>query len=329
MPVRDLHELPKFRDGWSYLYVEHCTVDQEAKAIAIHDKEGRVPVPCASLALLMLGPGTKITHAAIRALADNGCLVVWCGEQGIRFYAQGMGECRTSERLLRQAKLCSDPELRLRVVLRLYEIRFGEPIPPGTPLNEVRGREGARVREAYARASRETGIPWRGRSYDRSNWAAGDKVNRALSAANACLYGICHAAIVSLGCSLGLGFIHTGRQLSFVYDIADLYKTETTIPIAFRVAAKSEGNIEREARLACRDLFAEKKLLARIVEDIDRVLGIEGVEVPGLEAPVEDDTAPGGIWDPQLGTVSGGVNYDPEAEEAEEEEAAADDGIDS
>ena len=323
--MRDLHELPKFRDGWSYLYVEHCTVDQEAKAIAIHDKEGLVPVPCASLAVLMLGPGTKITHAAIRALADNGCLVVWCGEQGIRFYAQGMGECRTSERLLRQAKLCSDPELRLRVVLRLYEIRFGEPIPSGTPLNEVRGREGARVREAYARASRETGVPWRGRSYDRTNWGAGDPVNRALSAANACLYGLCHAAIVSLGCSPGLGFIHTGRQLSFVYDVADLYKTETTIPIAVRVAAGGAKNLEREARLACRDLFAEKKLLGRIVEDIDRVLGIEGVEVPGLEPPAGDDTAPGGIWDPQLGTVSGGVNYDPEAEE----EAEAVDGADT
>jgi CRISPR-associated protein Cas1 len=101
--MQDLQELPKLRDSMSYLYVEHCKIDQEAKAIAIHDAEGRVPVPCASLCLLMLGPGTSITHAAIKALADNGCLVIWCGEEGTRCYAQGMGESRSASRLLLQA----------------------------------------------------------------------------------------------------------------------------------------------------------------------------------------------------------------------------------
>ncbi|MDQ2787636.1 MAG: type I-E CRISPR-associated endonuclease Cas1, partial [Chloroflexota bacterium] len=98
----DLHLLPKIRDGWSYLYVEHAKIEQEAKGIAIYDTNGKVPVPCASLALLMLGPGTSVSHAAIRALADNGCLVVWAGEEGVRFYAQGMGETRSAARLLRQ-----------------------------------------------------------------------------------------------------------------------------------------------------------------------------------------------------------------------------------
>jgi CRISPR-associated protein Cas1 len=103
--LRDLHELPKLRDGLSYLYVERCKIDQEHKAIAIHDADGKIPIPCAGLSLLMLGPGTSITHAAIRVLADNGVLIVWTGENAVRFYAQGMGETRSAARLLRQAKL--------------------------------------------------------------------------------------------------------------------------------------------------------------------------------------------------------------------------------
>lgn len=96
MKIRDLHLLPKVRDSWSYLYVEHCRIDQEDKAIAIHDAGGKTPVPCAVLTLLMMGPGVTITHAAVRALAENGCLVMWCGEEAVRFYAVGMGETRSS-----------------------------------------------------------------------------------------------------------------------------------------------------------------------------------------------------------------------------------------
>jgi CRISPR-associated protein Cas1 len=216
----------------SYLYVEHCRIDQEDKAIALHDKNGKTPVPCASLVMLMLGPGTSITHAAIRALADNGCLVIWSGEENVRFYAQGMGETRSARNLLRQARLCSNPDRRLQVVLRMYQHRFDEPLGGGMTLRQIRGREGIRVRESYARASRATGVPWHGRSYVSTNWAAADPVNRALSCANSCLYGICHAAIVSMGYSPALGFIHTGKMLSFVYDIADLYKADLTIPLA-------------------------------------------------------------------------------------------------
>lgn len=111
MRVQDLHVLPKFSDGWSYLYVEHCRVDQEARAIAIHDESGKVPVPCANLALLMLGPGVSITHAAISVLADHGCLVAWCGEEGVRFYAVGMGETRSAANFLHQARAWADADL--------------------------------------------------------------------------------------------------------------------------------------------------------------------------------------------------------------------------
>lgn len=303
--MKDLHLLPKVRDSWSYLYVEHCRIDQEDKAIAIHDANGKTPVPCASLAALMLGPGTSITHAAIRALADNGCLVLWTGEGAVRFYAQGMGETRSAANLLRQARLCSIPALRLQVVRRMYQVRFPEPLDPGLTLQQIRGREGIRVREAYARASRETGVEWSGRSYRRQSWESASPVNRALSAANSCLYGVAHAAIVSAGYSPGLGFVHTGKMLSFVYDIADLYKADITIPLAFRMAAEGPDNLESRIRHACRDTFHSEHLLQRIIPDIERVLGGKDDVAPDFDS---DDALPGGLWDPDEGEVEGGVN---------------------
>jgi len=314
MALKDLHLLPRVRDSWSYLYVEHCRVDQEARAIALHDKNGIVPVPCATLTTLMLGPGTSITHAAVRALADNGCLLLWTGEEGVRLYAQGLGETRSSRRLLWQAQLCSDPQKRLQVVRKMYELRFTEPVPPEMTLQQLRGREGARVRDAYAKASRETGVPWSGRAFRRDDWSAADPVNRALSAANSCLYGICHAAILSGGYSPALGFIHTGKMLSFVYDVADLYKAEVTVPIAFRVAAEGGGGLETRARRACRDAFKESRLLHRILPDIDRMLGVQGEESKAFDS---DDALPGGLWDPE-GEVEGGVNWSEQQNEAEQ-----------
>lgn len=318
MSGMDLHVLPKVRDGLSYLYVEHCVVDQEAKAIALHDAGGTTPVPCASLALLMLGPGTKVTHAAVRVLAEHGCLVAWVGEEGVRFYAQGSGETRSAANLLRQSWLAAHPARRLAIVRRMYEYRFPEKLPPSLTLQQLRGREGIRVREAYARASRESGVEWHGRSYHRGNWTQADPVNRALSCANSCLYGICHAAIVSAGYSPALGFIHTGKTLSFVYDVADLYKATLTIPVAFQVAADGSNDLERRTRQLCRDAFRTGRLLARIVADIDAVTAVAGVPV-GEAVPDfdSDDTLPGGLWDPERGAVAGGENYADDIEEDE------------
>jgi len=294
----DLHQLPKFRDALSFLYVEHVRIEQEEKSIALWDAEGKTPVPVAGLSVLMLGPGTNITHAAIRALADNNCLVIWCGEQNVRFYAFGMGGTRSSAAMLRQARLVSDETLRLEVVKRMYRMRFREKLAPDLTVQQLRGLEGIRVRETYARASRESGVPWSGRSYDRKDWRSTDPVNRALSAANSCLYGICQAAILAVGYSPALGFIHTGKQLSFVYDIADLYKVELSIPLAFRVAADPPQDLERQVRLQCRDVFRESRLIQRIVPDIRRALG-DGSEEEEF-VPDEDPALPTELWTPTV-----------------------------
>jgi CRISP-associated protein Cas1 len=202
------------------------------------------------------------------------------------------------------------------VVFNLYQMRFKDILNPGTTLQQVRGKEGARVRAAYAEASRETGVPWQGRHYKATQWEHADPVNRALSAANSCLYGICHAAIVSAGYSPALGFIHTGKMLSFVYDIADLYKTDTTIPVAFQVSAESEQQIESRVRHACRDVFHRERILPRIMDDIEQVFPVaSAVDDPAAETMDADDSVPADWWDPVEGRVAGGRNVADDGED--------------
>jgi len=304
--MRDLHELPKLRDGLSYLYLEHGCIVQRHKAVELVDEKGRTMIPAASLAVLMLGPGTSITHAAVKALADNGCLLVWCGEDALRCYAQGGGETRKAYHLLHQARLACDPAKRMDVVLRMYRHRFQEELTPDLTLPQIRGMEGVRVRTAYAEASKAHGVPWHGRRYDRRHWGAAEPVNRALSAAHALLNGLCHAAIVSGGYSPALGFIHTGKQLSFVYDIADLYKVEVTIPLAFRVVAESELQVASRVRRACREAFKEHRLLHRILPDIALLLSVPEDVLAAGEAADDDPARPEPLWSVRHEAVAAG-----------------------
>jgi CRISP-associated protein Cas1 len=317
--ISDLSQLPRVADGWTFLYTEKVRIERADNAIELRDKSGRIAVPVAALSALMLGPGSTITHAAVLVLAESGSSIVWCGEHGARFYASGLGETRRSHHLEAQATAWASKEKHAEVVRRMYTMRFPEGLPEALSLEQIRGREGARVRDAYAAMSRETGIPWSGRSYKQTDWSAADPVNRALSAANASLYGLCHGAIVATGFSPGLGFVHVGKQLSFVYDIADLYKLEVTVPAAFRAAGeKGPGAIETRVRKTCRDLFHSTRLLERIVPDLQRVLGLlpektRLVVHRGDDVEVEEGLgdAPGGLWNSDGTTAMGGHNFAP------------------
>lgn len=306
--VEDLHTLPPVRAGWSFLYREHCRVEQEGEAVAFYDAEGKTSAPAASLALLLLGPGTTVTHAAVHNLARAGCLVLWTGEAGVRAYAQGEGETRRADNFYHHVRMWARPRNRLRVARRLYAMRFPEPPPPNAKLHALRGMEGARVRDLYLRAAKRFGVRWEGRNYKPDDFGAADPVNRALSAANACLYGICRAAIVSAGFAPPLGFIHSGTMSSFVYDIADLYKGDTAIPAAFRAAAESERECERRVRHILRDYFHRTRLLARIIPDIQYALFLR----PDRRTPSRDfdgpHFVPADLWDPD-GVVPAGKNY--------------------
>jgi len=263
------------------MYVEKGQLDVLDGAFVMVDVTGvRTHIPVGGVACLMLEPGTRVSHAACALAARVGTLLVWIGEAGVRLYSAGQPGGARADRLLYQARLALDDDLRLKVVRRMYELRFGEPAPQRRSVEQLRGIEGVRVRETYKRLAAQHGVQWRGRKYNPEDWDVSDLPNRCLSAATASLYGITEAAILAAGYAPAIGFIHTGKPLSFVYDVADIYKFETVVPLAFRVAAKSPANPEREGRLRCRDIFRESRLLERIIPGIEDMLGAGGIELP-------------------------------------------------
>ncbi len=285
----------------STVYVEKCHVDRAENAVVVVNKERSVRIPAAYVGSLLLGPGTRITSGAVRLLADSGTAICWVGEHGVRMYAAGLGPSRGAHLILRQAHLVTRTKERLQVARRMYGMRFpGEDVSEAT-MQQLRGREGARVKRIYKAESGRTGVTWKTRQYKAGDaFAAGDDINRALSAAHACLYAACHAAIVGVGASPALGFVHTGGAMSFVLDIADLYKAKYSIPVAFELVAAGRPD-ETEVRYAMRERFKDGQFMQQVVADV-RSLLLE----PGAEATDLDSNE---LWDEKLGAVAGGTNW--------------------
>jgi CRISPR-associated protein Cas1 len=298
-----IQQLPQMRDRLSFIYLERCTINREDSAVTVADQRGTVHVPAAMLGAIMLGPGTKITHRAVELLGDAGASIIWVGEQGVRYYAHGRPLTHSSRLLLAQANKVSNTRLRLAVARKMYQMRFPNEDVSELTMQQLRGREGSRIRAAYRRASADTGVLWQGRDYDSDDFFDGTPINMALSAAHACLYGIVHSVIVAMGCSPGLGFVHTGNERSFVYDIADLYKAELTIPIAFRVVSENPVDVGSATRWAVRDAIAGSKIMERIASDVRMLLLGDATEHEdcGLDQI--------NLWDEKLGLVSSGVSY--------------------
>ena len=273
------------RDRISVVFVERGEIDVLDGAFVVVDAGGiRTHIPVGGVACIMLEPGTRLSHRAAALAARVGTLLVWVGEAGVRLYSAGQPGGARSDRLLYQARLALDESLRLKVVRKMYAIRFGEEPPERRSVDQLRGIEGARVRRTYQLLAQQFGVQWSGRDYDANSWGAADLPNRCLSAATACLYGVTEAAVLAAGYAPAVGFIHTGKPLSFVYDVADVYKFETVVPVAFKVAAsKPTGNPERAVRLGCRDIFRQSRLLDRIIPDIETMLAAGEIAPP--EAP--------------------------------------------
>jgi len=283
------------KDRVSMIFLEYGQVDVIDGAFVLVDKTGiRTHIPVGSVACIMLEPGTRISHAAVKLAATVGTLLVWVGEAGVRLYASGQPGGARCDRLLYQAKLALDEDLRLKVVRKMFELRFGEEAPSRRSVNQLRGIEGARVRKMYALLAKRHGVQWNGRRYDPKDWERGDVVNQCISAATSCLYGIAEAAILAAGYAPAVGFLHTGKPLSFVYDIADILKFETVVPIAFQTAAKKPHKPDREVRLACRDFFRGDKILKRLIPLIEEILAAGDIEPP--KPP--DDAVPPAIPEP-------------------------------
>lgn len=297
----DLQALPQIKDRMTFLYLERCTLGRQDGAITVTDERGIVQIPAAAISVLLLGPGTRVTHRAMELMGDAGVGAVWVGEHGVRYYAHGRALTARTKLLQKQAELVSNTRKHLAVVRKMYQLRFPEEDVSQLTMQQLRGREGSRVRSVYRKMAQETGVPWNGRLYRPEDFASGDLVNQALSAGHACLYGLAHAVIVALGCAPGLGFVHIGQEGSFVYDIADLYKAEVTIPIAFRTAAEAPEDLPAVVRRRVRDAMVAQHILERMVHDIRWLL------LPEEEA--EDQEEAIYLWDNQLGQVRNGVNY--------------------
>ena len=271
------------KDRTSLVFIEKGQLDVIDGAFVVVDATGiRTQIPVGSVACIMLEPGTRISHAAVGLAAKVGTLLIWVGEAGVRLYASGQPGGARSDRLLYQAKLALDEQGRLKVVRKMYELRFGEPAPERRSVDQLKGVEGARVRKMYQLLAKQYGVTWTRRDYDPESWEASDLPNRCMSVATHCLYGICEAAILAAGYAPAIGFIHTGKPLSFVYDIADIFKFDTVVPIAFKIAAQNPEarEAERKVRLACRDSFRQTKILKRIIPIIEQILAAGGIEIP-------------------------------------------------
>jgi len=278
------------KDRISMIFLDRGQLDMLDGAFVLVDKNGvRTHIPVGSVACIMLEPGIRVSHAAIKLAATVGTLLVWVGEAGVRLYASGQPGGARSDHLLYQAKLALDDELRLKVVRKMFELRFGEEPPSRRSVDQLRGIEGARVRKTYELLAKRHGIEWHGRRYDPKDWQKGDVINQCISTATSCLYGITEAAILAAGYAPAVGFLHTGKPLSFVYDIADIIKFETVVPIAFKVAAKKPYQPDRDVRLACRDMFRSDKVLKRLIPLIEEVLAAGEIEPPN---PPEDAVPP-------------------------------------
>ena len=261
------------KERLSVLFIEKGHLDVLDGAFVVVDKTGvRTHVPVGGVACLMLEPGTRVSHAAIALAARVGTLLVWVGEAGVRLYSSGQPGGARADRLLYQAKLALDDTARLKVVRKMYAMRFGEEPPSRRSVEQLRGIEGARVRQTYQLLAKKFGVEWKARNYDTSEWDKADIPNRCLSAATACLYGVTEAAVLAAGYAPAVGFIHTGKPLSFVYDVADIFKFETVVPVAFRIASRNPHNPEQQVRLGCRDAFRETHLLERIIPSIEEML---------------------------------------------------------
>lgn len=299
----ELKAIPTVKERISFLYVEHCLINRQDSAIAVTDARGTVCVPAASLSVLMLGPGTNVSHRAMELVGDAGTSLVWVGERGVRYYACGRPLTHTARLVTRQAELSTNVRKRLAVARRMYQMRFPNEDVSGLTMQQLRGREGSRIRSVYRSLSKETGVPWKGREYRPDDFAGGSAINMALSAAHACLYGVTHSVIAALGCSPSLGFVHVGHERSFVYDIADLYKAEITIPIAFQVVARESEDIAADTRRCVRDAFFEGHILERVTIDIHRLLlGPDEVEIPEVNIVR--------LWDEKGASVAAGRSYD-------------------
>lgn len=298
-PVKRI-ELPRIDGRISFLYIDNGRLEKDNGAVRIETGTGSITIPTAQLVVLMLGPGTTVTHRMVQIATEAGMCLVWVGEEGVRFYAGGSPLSGDTSLLIKQAKIVSNEKLRIAAAKRMYNIRYPKEDVSELSMRQLLGREGTLVGKRYIELAEQYGLPWKGRRYDSKNFNGNEPLQNALSCANACLYGICYAVIYSLGLSPGLGIVHTGLAKSFVLDVADIYKEAISFPVAFSVVAKGSNDMERRIRVGMRDIIKDKRFLKCITSDLLTILDDNDIEtVDGRNQ----------LWAGFMTNVEGAVRY--------------------
>lgn len=280
MPIFEkppLETLTPAKERWTPIYLEHGRLevdDSSVKWIGADRTVLRIPV--ATVSTLMLGPGTTVTHAAVKACADCNTPICWVGAQGMRYYASGATPTHDNARARRQAKLHTSRKSRENIARKMFVMRFGDrSLVEGKTIKALMGMEGQRVKELYMDMGAKYGVTWKGRQYDPSNWHLADELNKAVSAANACLYALTTAIVVNMGYLPQLGFIHSAGNLPLVFDIADIYKPETTLEAAFQTIGINPKANEKDVLIRLKQIIEQTRLLKRIPRDITRLFSEE------------------------------------------------------
>lgn len=286
-----IEALPRVSDQLTFLHISQAIVTQDDTGVlAIFEENGinhRVTIPSAAIAALLLGPGVSITQAALVTITRHGTILMWTGTDGSRVHGWAYSLTNSARWAEAQATQWSNPKTRLETAIKMYEKRFGGLPPGGTiTLQRLRGLEGQRMKHLYRNLSKKHNIAFH-RDYDSNDFNKSDPINQALSAANAALYGVATAAIVALGCHPALGFVHTGSINSFVFDIADIYKADISIPAAFAAACTDDpvGNARRKTREA----MVAHGTLTKAVKDIQDLLAPGLRETTGKTLSLLDD----------------------------------------
>ena len=246
---------------------------------------GSYQIPHQSVSMVLLGPGSSVTHDALRLLARHGCGIAAIGEGATQFYTAPPLFPDTSVAARAQVRLWADPQSRMDVARAMYAMRFGE-IVRTRDIEVLRGQEGARIKRSYQLAAERFGVAWSGRNYDRENPEGGDLANQAINHAATAMSAAAAVAVASVGAIPQLGFVHEDSGQSFVLDIADLYRHDLTLEIAFGAVKETKSSalpIERLTRQRAARLMQRRAL---IPEMIDRIKSILRVDAPSPESQV-------------------------------------------
>ncbi len=269
--------LPQVKDKYPFIYLERGRLEIDDASVKWIDCDANVVrLPIATLNCLLLGPGTTLTHEAVKVIAQSNCSLCWVGEDSLLFYASGQTPNADTRNMREQMKLSADPKKSVEVARRMYAKRFPAADLAGKVLKEMMGMEGYRVRALYEQMGQKYGVGWQGRNYVPGKFELGDITNQVLTSCNAALYGILSSAVHSMGYSPHIGFIHSGSPLPFVYDLADLYKEYVCIDLAFSLTLEMAGHYNKhKVSAAFRQRVIETDLLGKIGQDIEAILGVK------------------------------------------------------